>query len=168
MKSLRPAPCFMKCKPIIALLCLFLVPAAWATIPLYQNNDVLDYTIPGTPPPQIDAKAFDNENTFTINYETFNPGTPYYETLNTLFYTNTGTMIANSPVSAFSLSLIAFGSQSFGCGYNFDLHNANHLWADTFYNPGTIRSVSTIDGNNFLFGVNIFGTQVAQLIQLGS
>jgi hypothetical protein len=159
----------MKWKLLTALLGLFLVHAALATIPLYQNLDVLQYTIPGTPPPQIDARAFDNENTFSINFETFNPGTPYYETLNTMFYTNTGTIIANSPVSSVvSLTVLSLGYQSFGCGYNFDLQNANHLWADTFYNPGTIRSASTIDGNGLVFGGSIFGTQFAQLTQLTS
>jgi hypothetical protein len=159
----------MKWKLLCTLFGVVLGQAALATIPLYQNKDFLEYTIPGTPPPQIDAKAFDNENIFTINYATFNPGTPYYETMNTLFYTNSGTMIANSPNNLFSVTLLTLGLQNFGCGYNFDLQNSGRQWADTFYNPGTIRSASTIDGNGLTFnGVIIFGTQFAGLTQYTS
>src|ERR1700733_4579611 len=166
----RPAKCIMKWKLLSAFLGACLAPAAWATIPLYDNQDVLDYTIPGTPPPQIDATAFLNENTFTINYGVFNPGTPFYETLNTLFYTNTASIIANSTFStALSLNLVGLGFQNFGCGYNFDLnHNGNHLWADTFYNENTIHAVSILDGNSLIYEETLFGSQVAQLYQLTS
>ena len=45
-----------------------------ATDGLYQNNAVLQYAIPGNPPPTIDARAFDNENWYGIGYYTYNPG----------------------------------------------------------------------------------------------
>ena len=108
MKFLRrPAKCIVKWKLLAALLGIFLAHPAMATIPLYYNGDVLQYVIPGTPPPQIDAKAFDNENTFTINYGTYTPGNSFYETMNTLFYTNNGTMIANSTFSLPFLSWLS-------------------------------------------------------------
>jgi len=173
MKTLsRPAKCIMKYKLFLTVFGLLFVRAAWATIPLYQNQDVLLYTIPNNPPPQIDALAFDNENSFTIAFSTFNPGTPFYETMNTLFYTNTGVIVANSPAGGIpNVLLSGLGFQNFGCGYNFDLQNNNHLWADTFYNPGTIRAVSTLDGNGLFFNVTFFGsfffTEVQQLGSYG-
>jgi len=143
----------MKCRLLLALAAVFLVHSSWATIPLYQNQDVLIYTIPGAPPPQIDALAFDNENTFIIHNNTFNPATPYYQTMNTLFYTNTGVMQANTEALFTTLSgLLTLPGQNYGLGFNFDLYNGNsHQWADTFYNPGTIHGVSTLDGNISVF-----------------
>lgn len=166
---LRPVQYFEKCVWFFGLTVLFFVPTVWAEIPLYYNNSVLTYTIPGNPPPQIDAKAFFNDNgTFTINYNTYNAATPFYETLDTLFYTNTGTMIANSPLITNGVSLLTLGTADFGVGYKFDLQTSSqNLWSDTFYNPGTIRCASTIDGNN-LFGVfTIFGSQLFSVNSFG-
>jgi len=159
----------MKCKLFLTLLGLLIVPAAWATIPIYLNPSISEYTIPGDPPPQIDALAFYNESTFVIDFGSFHPGTPFYETMNTLYYTNTGLIVANSPeFNVFSSSLLNFQFQNFGCGYNFDLQNDNHLWADTFYNQQTIRAVSNIDGNNLFFGVDLFGFEFSEIVQLSS
>jgi len=160
----------MKRKPIFALLGTLLLNTAWATVPLFENDDVLSYTIPGNPPPQIDAKAFFNNNSLTITYETIHPGTPYYQTLNTMFYTNTGTMIANSPDTLpVEPYLLGLGFQNFGCGYTFDYYDGvQERWADTFYNPGTIRGVSTIDGNNLTSQAFIGGSLQATVVQLGS
>lgn len=76
---------------------LFSLHAVFATDALYQNDSVLEYTLPGNPPPTIDATIFDNENVFSVSQFTYGPQTYYYEPWNTLFYTNNGTMIVNSP-----------------------------------------------------------------------
>jgi hypothetical protein len=155
---------------LFALAGVFLLPAAWAEIPLYYNDTPLFYSIPGNPPPQIDAKAFFNDagGVFTVDYATYNPGIPFYETVDTLFYTNTGTLIANGPNLTNGLSLLTFGAQVFACGYKFDLQTATqNLWSDTFYNPGVIHCVSVLDGNNVFDFLTIFGSQLFSLNTYG-
>lgn len=126
-----------------ALAVLALAGAAQATSPLFQNNSSLYFTVPGNSPPIYDVTAFDNENVFSVTYNT----TPVlYQPLNTYYYTNNGTMIYNGFLS----------SQS---GYRFDLQTTNvipHTMAGTIYNPGDIRCNSTIDGFGFGPGKCIF------------
>ena len=160
MKSLRHSNRFFgECRWLLALLSVFLAPALWATIPLYSNEGNSIYTIPGTPPPQIDAVAFlnDSDDTFQINFDTYEPGTPFYETLNTLFYTNNGTIIVNGPITTNDFaSLLLLEDDEFGCGFQFDQQTlSQHLWADTFYNPGTIRCGSSLDGNDFYTSLSL-------------
>jgi hypothetical protein len=132
------------------LLSLFFVRPAWATDPFYQNYAALNYAIPGNPPPVINGTnyltpAFDNENVFSVNFETYTPNPDFYEPWNMLYYTNNGTMIANSPITTNGFI------SSLGCGFRFDLQTTNvipRMPADTFYNAGTIRSDSYLDGNN--------------------
>ena len=146
----------MKWKLLSALLGLCLAQAALATIPLYQNNDVVDYEvffnlISPNPPPTIDAKAFDNENVFTVGYANYTPYPVLFQTWNTLNYTNVGTMIGNSPWITNGAFIGPFALGSFGSGYQFDLHTTNqisHAMAGTVYNPGVIRCDSIQDGNN--------------------
>ena len=168
---LRPALNFLKCGFLPALAGAFLVPAVWAEDPSYYNNNPVTYSIPGNPPPQIDARSFFNDGggVFTINYNSDNPGALFYETMDTLYYTNTGVMIANSPTAVFTTSLLVLSSQDFGFGYKFDLQTSSgNYWADTFYNPGTIRGVSTIDGNNLIEGVTLFGTTFSSIAAVSS
>ena len=123
MKFLRhPALSLVKSRWCSALLGLFLAPGVWASIPIYINQGNSIYTIPGTPPPQVDALAFLNSsgNIFEINNNTYQAGSPYYETMNTLFYTNNGTMIANAPNFLESFSLVSLDSADFAVGYKFD------------------------------------------------
>jgi len=57
---------FMKWKFFSVLPGLMLAHAALATDPLYQNDAVLNYIVPGNPPPNIDATNFVNNNWFTV------------------------------------------------------------------------------------------------------
>jgi len=68
---------------------------------LWENDAILTY--PGTVenPPQIDAWNFVNTGTFIINFPSFqaieyNGGAPFYETSDTVAYTNTGVMMVNT------------------------------------------------------------------------
>ncbi|HEU6449651.1 MAG TPA: hypothetical protein VFV23_14550 [Verrucomicrobiae bacterium] len=138
-----------------------------ATDPLYQNNLVLDYVLPDNPPPTIDATAFDNENSFTVSYDLFAPGINFYEPMNTLFYTNNGTMVVNGPTTT---NGFIFGEVG-GVGYRFDLQTTNilpHIPADTFYNGGNIRCDTFADGNNFFdlfgFGLFIFQSDIGECV----
>jgi hypothetical protein len=156
MKFLRyPVKSIMEWKLLGALTVVFLAHTVQATIPLYQNFDVLQYEVPGNPPPTIDAKAFDNENTLTIGFAAYTPYVELYEPWNTVNYTNLGTMIGNSPYTT-NGAVIYLGLGSFGSGFQFDLQTTNqipHRMAGTFYNPGNIRCDSVQDGNNiFNFG----------------
>ncbi len=146
----RPAQFFMKWKLLSALLGVLLAQAATATIPLYQNLDVLNYLIPGTPPPPIDATAFDNENQFTVGIQIYTANPELYEPWNTLNYTNTDTMVANCPTATNGVLTIGLNT-AFGSGFQFDLQTTNqisHQMAGTLYNPGTIRCDSIQDNNN--------------------
>ena len=140
-------------------LCLMLTCAVsvQATGPLYQNFDALYYSSTNNTIPTLDYLAFDNENIFSVSYDVYTPGISYFQTRNTLNYTNFGTMIVNSPNTTFGFL------SSFGCGFNFDTYNATnvipHRMAGTFYNPGAIRCSSTNDGF-FLFVDNIGKCQV--------
>lgn len=172
MKSLRsPAKCIMKWKLFSALAGVFLARMALATIPLYQNLDVAQYevdnnTVSPNPPPPIDATAFDNENVFSVSWANYTPSPVLYQTWNTLNYTNTGTMIANSP-GVTNGATIFLGLGSFGSGFRFDLHTTNQIpdaMAGSFYNPGAIRCDSIQDGNNlFSLGGGFYLYLVASL-----
>ena len=163
---------FAECRWLLALLGVFLAPAVWATIPLYVNGANSIYTIPGTPPPQIDARGFLNQSgyTFQVGYETYEAGAPLYETLNTLFYTNAGTMIANgasltNSYSVFYGALLAGLNTTFAVGYQFDQQTSSqNLWAGTFFNSGSIRCGAEADGNDFYYVDEYFGTQQSYYI----
>jgi hypothetical protein len=149
---------------ICLLLCLASMRAALATtIPLGPgsgsdpngpNNAVLNYLISGSPPPLVDATAFDNENFYGVSFTVFTANPVFYETWNTVNYTNNGTMVVNSPIVTNNINGIIFISQSSpGCGFRFDTQTTNVIprqMAGTFYNPGTIRCDSILDGNNVL------------------
>ncbi len=152
----RLATRLMKWKLFSAWPGLLLAHAALATVPFYVNPNwaVLNYVIPGNPPPQIDGRnyltpAFDNEGTFDVTFAAYTANPEYYEALNMRYYTNNGTMQADS---SFSLgNLFVFG-YSPGCGFQFDLlNNGQHYLADTFYNAGTIHCNSLLDNNVALF-----------------
>ncbi|MEI9961765.1 MAG: hypothetical protein WDM76_11710 [Limisphaerales bacterium] len=146
---------WMKWPLLCGLVGMALTHAAFATDPLYQNFAVQDYFVPGNPPPSLDVIAFDNENTFNVNYSIYSPNTVFYEPLNTLFYTNNGVMTVNTPF--LNLNGFIFIGGTFGCGFQFDLKTTNvvpHVMADTFYNAGTIRCNSILDSN----GIYTFGS----------
>ncbi|MGH7942757.1 MAG: hypothetical protein ACREFR_16990 [Limisphaerales bacterium] len=139
--------------------------AALATDPIYQNFSDLYYTIPGTPPPPIDASNFDNENQFNVNFQQESLDPQFYEPENTVNYTNnssgfnTGIMTADSPFTNIDGDNIIFNST--GAGFQFDTLTTNtlpHIEAGTFHNSGQIRCESVIDGNNVISfdGENFF------------
>ena len=113
----------MKGPRLCALLGLLLARAALGTDALYENDAIVDYTgAPGTYPPQIDATNFVNNGTFTIDWNIIpNYAYGYYETLNTINYTNNSLMSSDD-------------------GFWFDTltTGGSHLMAGSFYNPGEI------------------------------
>jgi len=141
------------------------VPAVRATDPLYLNTSVLNYTIPGNPPPIIDATTFDNENSFNITYTTYSTKTSVpFETKNTINYINgeNGLMTFNSPLDTngfiYNLYGVVAQFQTWAPALN------NTFMAGSFTNLGTIRVDSLQDGNNiFDFG----GFQIYILTALG-
>jgi hypothetical protein len=127
------------------LLCFLLAQAVSAQI--FINNQNVSYTVPGTPPPQINATAFDNENTFSVSYDSFIANVVQYcePWWGTLFYTN------NSQLTVNNLGVLGANDQLTTFGFEFDLQQTNsnttNILADTFYNPGIIHCVSALDGN---------------------
>ena len=130
------------------LMLLGLTPRVLAAQPIYQNTSFSQFFYlpqPGQLPlPVIDATAFDNENEFDLFYNSTTLGFQLFETHDTLFYTNNGTMSANE--------------NEVGCGFNFDyfqVSSSKHLAADTFYNGGFIYCDSVNFPSPFF---NFFGT----------
>jgi len=116
---------------LCGLLGFALAPAALATDPLYDTSDYQSiYAIPPDSLPNIDATNFLNNITFEVTFETINLNTTFFETWNTLNYTNNGTMICDM-------------------GFRFDTQTTNYfapnIPAATFYNPGTVRCGSILD-----------------------
>src|ERR1700722_11734197 len=130
------------------LLTLKFAGVALATQPIYQNFSVLNYVIPGNPPPTIDATNFDNENQFNISFDELTGNAQFYEPENTVNYTNRSTGINTGIMTASSTN----GQE---VGFQFDTLTTNtipHQMAGTFYNSGTIRCASFLDGNGFNIG----------------
>lgn len=126
--------CRIKWPWLCGLLMLALARAAWATDPLYYNNSVLNYTVPGNPPPTIDATNFDNESIFSVVFNTLTVNTAFYEPWNVVNYINNGTMTVNT-------------------GFQFDTQTTNvvsHQMAGSFYNGGTV-SCGVITDTNLIF-----------------
>src|ERR1700709_1641181 len=84
---------------LTGLMGLLLASRASATDAIYVNSSPQSYAVPGNPPPNIDATAFDNENLFNIDFNVYAANPIFYEMQNTLFYTNNDTMTVNSPFS---------------------------------------------------------------------
>ena len=119
----------MKWPLLCGLLALALARAALAADALYENDGIVSY--PGTTsfPPVIDATNFVNNNSFTINFTTLSLVQPFYETSDTVNYTNHGLMMANT-------------------GFRFDNQSSStglRTMSGNFYNPGTISCGSIIN-----------------------
>ena len=145
---------------ICGLSILMLVQASQATDAIWppadQMGQVFNYTVPGNPPPTIDATAFDNENEFTINFSVITANPEIYETWNTINYTNNGLMVANSPVSTNGILL----QIAPGCGFLFDTQTTNVIskrMAGSFYNTGDIRANSVLDTDANFFSLFTVG-----------
>jgi hypothetical protein len=130
----------MKLPLLCGCLMLLSMSMAWATIPLYTNTSSVFYT-EANPPPNIDATAFANDAgaVFSIDFGTFNASTEFYQTLNTINYTNYGQMFTDT-------------------AFKFDLQTDGVIpdqIAGTFYNPGSITCGSSdviLDGDLLIFG----------------
>jgi hypothetical protein len=151
------------CNLAALFLALRFVCGASATEPIYVNNSVLNYAIPGTPPPTIDAFNFVNNNQFNVTFENESASAQFYEPMNVVNYTNSssgvdsGLMTANSPfvTNSFFGGIIGFNLNPAGVGLQYDTQTTNtipHQMAGTFFNSGTIRCDSVLDGNNLLDG----------------
>jgi hypothetical protein len=135
----------------LLLLCglLCFTRAALATDPLYQNDSVLNYTIPGNPPPTIDATNFVNNNSFTVNWETLGINTPLFETEDTVNYTNNDLMVSDT-------------------GFRFDTETSNgRQMAGSFYNPGDIQCGSIAD-EFFLIGLGQMIVSATNIVNPGT
>ena len=138
----RPATCMkrlMKWPLLCGLLSLALVRTNLAADALFQNDGIITY--PGTEvnPPVIDATNFVNTGTmvinFTLPYLTLTQ--PFYETSDTLNYTNTGLMMGNAGFQ--------FDNQSSGTGGRTSSAN--------FYNQGTVSAGSTANTTDIFGGL---------------
>jgi hypothetical protein len=105
-----------------------LSPVASAADASFVNNAVVNYPLYLANPPVIDATNVINNNTIIINFTTLSLLTPpYYETSDTLNYTNNGLIMGNR-------------------GFQFDNQNGTtgvRKPSGVFYNQGTVSSGST-------------------------
>ena len=147
----------MKWPWLCGLLGLLLAPAAWATDPLYENDAVLNYTVPGNPPPNIDATNFINNNSFSVVLDNLNSlvTIDYYEPWNVRNYTNNGYMSVSTdyPLTFVPIVNLYEGIVS---TFQFDTQtNSNftmpHQMANSFYNSGEIDS----EGQLIVWATNI-------------
>jgi hypothetical protein len=125
MNRLMPWPRFGALL-IVALACQSLL-AGDFTGNTYINGATVSYPGTETHPPMIDATNFVNSGTFLINFTAISTTQPFYETYDTLNYTNTGLMMANS-------------------GFQFDRQSTStglRTPASSFFNQGTISCGST-------------------------
>jgi hypothetical protein len=133
----------MKWPRLCALLGLLLARVALGTDALYENDAIVDYEgAAHTHPPQIDAINFVNTGTFIIDWNIIpNLANTYYETLNTINYTNIGLMSSDDgfwfKTQTTSGSQLMAGSFSnpgeVDCVYQFV------AWATNIANPGTVN-----------------------------
>src|SRR3989442_285892 len=140
----------MRMATLAAALLGLMLPALAAAAPAdtYQNDSVVDVTIPPQIMPVIDATNFINNNTFSITFTVPQQGlnAETFEPEDTLNYTNIGLMVANSSYLTNTFGTILNFSP--GCGFLFDRYStSSHLnsMAGSFYSPGTIRANSLID-----------------------
>lgn len=143
-----------------------------AVEPLYQNTQSLQFYSPPTvlnppnSPPQIDATVFDNEGSFELFYNNLSIKPAIYQTSDTLYFTNgdNGLLVVASPLPGTYLTNNLVTEESIGAGFEFnDKTSFGNQWADTFYNSGTIRCNSILDGGSTLFPLavcDIFATNV--------
>ncbi len=117
--------------PLCTLWLALALSRAMAVDPYYVNNAIVTY--PGTAeyPPQIDASNVINNSTFIVNFTEaeISLTQPFFETLDTVNYTNNGLLMANT-------------------GFQFDNQNGNsglRTMSGSFFNPGTVSCGSVND-----------------------
>ena len=132
----------MKWPLLCGLLGLALARAALAADALYENDGIVNYSGSFNFAPQIDATNFVNNNSFTMNFTTASLTQPFYETSDTVNYTNNGSMVVNT-------------------GFKFDTQSTStglHTMAGNFINPGTV-SCGSLNGLGFFsFGSSFFSS----------
>jgi hypothetical protein len=133
----------MKWPLLCGLLGFTLACPAPAADDTYLNDAVVTY--PGTVafPPVIDATNFVNTGTFIINFTTLSLAQPFYETSDTLNYTNTGLMMVNTG--------FRFSNQSSG-------NAGTRTMSSSFVNQSTI-SCGSVNNTGDPFGgfLGLFG-----------
>lgn len=85
--------------PVLAFCVALAGNRAAAVDDYYENDAVIQYPGNVASAPPIDARNFINTGTFIINFPSLliiDTSSPFYETSDTLNYTNTGTMMVNS------------------------------------------------------------------------
>ena len=151
----------MKWAWLCGVLSLLLVPAVFGTDALYENDAVLDYTVPGNPPPAIDATNFVNNNTFSVVLDSLNPvkfiTVDYYEPKNVRNYTNNGFMSVSTDDPLFFLP-----AQQLYEGiiptFQFDTLTTNqilHQMAASFYNSDSCEIDIGGGGQLIVWATNI-------------
>ena len=133
----------MKWPLLCGLLVLVSARVALAAGSAYVNNGIVNYTGKQGSPPVIDDTNFVNNNQFIINFTAVQP-TPtfFYETSDTLNYTNNGLMMGNT-------------------GFQFDDSSTStglRTMSASFNNPGTVSCGSaTNTGDPYLGELYLFG-----------
>ena len=147
----------MKLPWFCGLLGLLLAPAALATDPLYENDAVLNYIVPGNPPPTIDAVNFVNNNSFSVVLDNANTlvSIDYYEPWNVSNYINNGFMSVSTddPLYYYPVFQVYEGVIP---TFQFDTQTNSsfsmpHQMANSFYNSGEIDS----EGQLIVWATNI-------------
>jgi hypothetical protein len=118
---------------LCAMLALSLVRFASAADAFYSNAGVVNYPGNTNNPPVINATNFVNTGTFVIDFLSFaqNLAAPFYETSDTLNYTNTGLMRCDS-------------------GFQFDTRSSqtgDRSVASSFFNSGSVSCKIASDPN---------------------
>ena len=121
------------------LVVLALTRTAGAADPVYQNDAIVNYPVTVDFPPMIDATNFVNNNSFTINFTALTLN-QFYETSDTINYTNNGLMEVNTGFK--------FDTQSTGTGLR--------TMAGNFINPGTVSCGSVNNAGDIFFGQLFF------------
>lgn len=151
----------MKWPLLCGVLGLALVRTTLAADSFYENDAIISY--PGTEqyPPQIDATNFVNTGSFTINFQTLTTLNQFFETSDTLNYTNTGAMDCNT-------------------GFNFDNQSSStgtRTMSSSFFNSGTVTcaSLAGLDFNNdtqffnsLIFGLGQFNAWATNIVNSGT
>src|SRR5580692_12032676 len=112
----------------LAAIMLGLLMAHTALAQLYINNNAQYYFEPGPPQfPQIDATAFDNDNIFSVTYNTESENLievcePWW---GTLLYTNNGEMILNAPFANEGINNGIFNLETPGVAFEFNVQQTN-------------------------------------------
>jgi hypothetical protein len=154
----------MKWPLLCGLLALALARAALAADALYENDGIVNYSGSFNFSPQIDATNFVNNNSFTMNFTTASLTQPFYETSDTVNYTNNGSMVVNTGF-IFDTQSTSTGFHTMAgnfinpgevdCGYQF------LAWATNIVNPGTVN----VPGVFTIVNSGTLATGVAALLQ---